>query len=105
MTSKRAQSGYSNAIVRAVTVIAIAVLFVVPGLTAAATRGKANAEQAKIPFPRPQSHAANWLEYHGRAVTPAMNADGSIGNNCQTCHEKTDCVTCHMTTPPRDHTN
>jgi hypothetical protein len=59
----------------------------------------------KVPFPRPLSHTANWLEYHGRAVEPSMNAEGSLSNNCLICHEKTDCISCHNTSMPRDHTN
>lgn len=59
----------------------------------------------KIPFPRPESHSANWIEYHGRDVEPTMNAAGSVGNNCLICHEKTDCISCHNTRMPRDHTN
>ena len=57
---------------------------------------------AKIPFPRPQSHKGNWIEYHGRS------ADLSVidtGKTCLVCHEKTDCISCHNTKAPRDHTN
>ncbi len=63
------------------------------------------AGSVKIPFPRPESHRGNWLEYHGRSVEPVVNGAGAVSNNCLTCHEKTDCISCHNTRIPRDHTN
>lgn len=72
---------------------------------ASAARETSGPVTNKIPFPRPASHAGNWLEYHGRAVEPTLNPDGAPGSNCVTCHERTDCISCHNTRPPRDHTN
>jgi len=66
---------------------------------------KTDPEKAKIPFPRPQSHGGNWMEYHGRSVEPAINPAGASNTNCLTCHERTDCISCHNTRAPRDHTN
>lgn len=57
---------------------------------------------ARIPFPRPRSHTGSWIEYHGRS------ADVSVVDarkTCLVCHEKTDCISCHNTQAPRDHTN
>ncbi len=58
------------------------------------------AEQNKIPFPMPKSHKGNWLEYHGKAADPGLNRN----NPCLACHEKNDCITCHNTRLPKDHT-
>ena len=69
----------------------------------AAAKGEKTA--SKIPFPKPQSHTGAWLEYHGRAVEPTLNPDGVSGSNCLTCHERTDCISCHNTQMPRDHSN
>jgi hypothetical protein len=63
------------------------------------------AEDDRIPFPKPGSHRANWMEYHGRAVGAEGNSPGQPGKACLTCHERTDCITCHNTTMPRDHNN
>jgi hypothetical protein len=71
----------------------------------AADSSKADPEKGKIPFPRPRSHSGNWIEYHGKTVEPAMNATGPAAAACLICHERTDCVSCHNTRPPRDHTN
>lgn len=57
---------------------------------------------AKIPFPRPDSHKANWLEYHGASAGLSLFAGEQ---SCLTCHERNDCISCHNTRPPRDHTN
>jgi hypothetical protein len=56
----------------------------------------------KIPFPKPQSHKGNWIEYHGRSADVSMI---DTGNTCLVCHEKADCISCHNTKAPRDHTN
>jgi hypothetical protein len=64
-----------------------------------------SAGPVKIPFPRPESHKGNWIEYHGRSVEPVVNSAGAVSNNCVTCHEQTDCISCHNTRMPRDHTN
>jgi hypothetical protein len=59
----------------------------------------------KIPFLRPDSHRGNWIEYHGRTVALTGNAADVSGKTCLVCHEKNDCVSCHNTRAPRDHTN
>jgi hypothetical protein len=65
----------------------------------------AESAQKKIPFHRPQSHAGNWLQYHGASADLYVNEAGGRGKACYTCHEKNDCIDCHNTTMPRDHTN
>lgn len=60
---------------------------------------------AKIPFPRPKSHEAGWLEYHGNTAGMSLNAPGRRGDACYTCHERNDCIRCHNIQLPRDHTN
>lgn len=59
----------------------------------------------KIPFPKPDSHRANWLQYHGRTVALTGSTADESGKSCLVCHEKNDCIACHNTRPPRDHTN
>ena len=68
---------------------------------AADTDGKQTAS-AKIPFPKPRSHAGNWTEYHGRSADVSVS---KTGKTCLVCHERTDCISCHTTRAPRDHTN
>jgi hypothetical protein len=65
----------------------------------------AESAQKKIPFPRPQSHTGNWLQYHGTSADLYVNEAGGRGKACYTCHEKNDCVECHNTMMPWDHTN
>jgi hypothetical protein len=60
---------------------------------------------ARIPFPPPASHQGRWIEYHGKSVGAAGNSPGSPGAACLICHERTDCIGCHATTLPKDHTN
>jgi hypothetical protein len=83
-------------------VTAVLVCFAIAG---AAASGPVDPEKNKIPFPRPLSHGGNWIEYHGRAVEPSLSPMVAPGNTCLTCHERTDCVSCHNTRAPRDHTN
>jgi hypothetical protein len=59
----------------------------------------------RVPFPKPDSHMGNWVENHGTAAQLDMNEPGTTGKSCLTCHERNDCITCHNTRPPRDHTN
>jgi len=85
-------------------ILIISLLLAMLGLPSLAATAEAGGQpaSAKIPFPRPQSHTANWIEYHGRS------ADVSVidtGTTCLVCHEKTDCISCHNTKMPRDHTN
>jgi len=107
MTSK--SSGRTGAAVLAlvfVVVVCAAFLLAFERAGAAQTKGRqAEVPQAKIPFPRPDSHSANWIEYHGKAVGPYLEAGNFTANACLTCHTKTDCISCHATRPPRDHTN
>ncbi len=64
-----------------------------------------NGEQdTRIPFPRPDSHQGNWLEYHGKTTGAEGNSPGQPGNACLICHDRTVCIACHTTTMPRDHT-
>lgn len=60
---------------------------------------------ARIPFPKPDSHRGNWLQYHGRTVAMTGGSSAESGAACFACHGRNDCVTCHTTNPPRDHTN
>jgi hypothetical protein len=59
----------------------------------------------RIPFPRPDSHKGGWVDSHGIQAQVQMNDPGQSGTICLTCHEKNDCIACHATRPPRDHTN
>jgi hypothetical protein len=96
---------------KSITLLVIALLIsVLPCLNADAgaeesLKARAAAEKTKIPFPKPQSHSANWLEYHGRTVDAGSSAADALANPCITCHQKTDCISCHNTRAPRDHTN
>jgi len=77
-------------------ILIISLLLAMLGLPSLAATAEAvgNPHRQKIPFPRPQSHTANWIEYHGRS------ADVSVidtGTTCLVCHEKTDCF--HATIP------
>jgi hypothetical protein len=64
--------------------------------------GTSAAVPGKIPFPWPDSHKGNWIEYHGASAGLNLSAGES---SCLTCHERNDCIACHNTRPPRDHTN
>ncbi len=88
----------------------------VPALFFAGTPGWGAEEQAgqavpsaqaaapqKIPFPKPDSHRGDWLDFHGRTVAVTGNAADVSGKTCLVCHEKNDCVSCHNTRMPRDH--
>jgi hypothetical protein len=82
-----------------------AAAFLCTGLEAAPAGKTREAEQGKIPFPKPSSHTSNWLEYHGRSIEPSIFSPVSSDNTCLVCHEKIDCISCHATRAPRDHTN
>lgn len=62
-------------------------------------------ETGRIPFPKPDTHRGNWLQYHGTFVPLNVNEAGQRGTGCLACHDRNDCVECHNTRPPRDHTN
>ncbi|HAS53520.1 MAG TPA: hypothetical protein DCS42_04995 [Nitrospiraceae bacterium] len=76
---------------------------------AASTWGEApagsGADAKKIPFPMPNSHKGNWLQYHGASADLTMNEADSKGKACYVCHERNECMECHNTTMPKDHTN
>ena len=73
------------------------------GLAAAAEQaGQAN---ERSPFPRPGSHRSNWIEYHGKAALAGGASAGKPDKACLVCHERNDCIACHNTQMPRDHTN
>lgn len=59
----------------------------------------------KIPFPKPDSHNGNWIEFHGALKELNINVAGQKGKSCYDCHKKNDCIDCHNTMMPRDHTN
>ena len=59
----------------------------------------------RVPFPKPPSHKGGWVDNHGIEAQVRMNEPGQTGKSCLICHEKNDCITCHATRPPRDHTN
>lgn len=61
--------------------------------------------QERIPFPRPDTHGRAWVESHGAEASMTMSDPGSAGRQCLTCHVKSDCISCHSTRPPRDHTH
>lgn len=75
------------------------------GYAPARGSGSGGTIQGKIPFPRPDSHKGNWIEFHGASASLDMNEAGQTGKACLTCHEKNDCISCHNTRMPRDHTN
>ena len=59
----------------------------------------------RIPFPKPASHQANWLEYHGKAAGAEGNSPNKPDAKCLVCHNRADCNACHTTIMPRDHNN
>ena len=59
----------------------------------------------KVPFPRPDSHKGNWAQSHGMNAYMNINEAGQTGNACLTCHDKSDCISCHSTSMPKDHNN
>lgn len=78
-------------------------LLIGAGLAAAAEQDIRADE--RIPFPRPGSHRSSWLEYHGRSVFTGGGSAGRPDKACLVCHERSDCMICHTTQMPRDHTN
>ena len=72
-------------------------------VTAAVVAGAAPVE--KVPFPRPDTHRGNWVENHGLDAETNLLDTGPDGRTCLVCHEKNDCISCHATRTPRDHTN
>ena len=76
-----------------------------PGLIISRSDHAIPAAPGKIPFPRPESHEAGWLKYHGDFSGVDWNKPGRPGSACLTCHEKSDCIQCHNVSPPGDHNN
>jgi hypothetical protein len=70
-----------------------------------AENGSRTAGRGKVAFPRPDTHKGNWIEFHGASANLNVNEAGQTGKSCLTCHERNDCITCHNTRMPRDHTN
>lgn len=62
-------------------------------------------EDGKLPIPAPRSHKGNWIKFHGAEVGLSFNEAGQQGSGCYACHDRNDCIDCHSTTPPRDHTS
>ncbi len=85
--------------------LAASVFMVLSAPAVGADKPGEKAASGKIPFPRPQSHRANWIEYHGKTVDLNFSEAGQAGTACLACHGKNDCIACHNTLPPRDHTN
>lgn len=52
---------------------------------------------------KPDSHKADWLVQHG--VESLLTGKNEHGKSCSTCHTENDCMECHTTQSPRDHTN
>jgi len=50
----------------------------------------------------PASHNKAWLPRHGKAAEWRYLEDH--GDDCFLCHKKRECVTCHLTRRPKDHT-
>lgn len=91
---------------RAMLLIALTAFTAATLLGAAAGPKEAETPQTKkVPFPRPGSHKGNWMEYHGSLVSAEGSSPGKPGASCTICHEKNDCIACHETRLPRDHTN
>lgn len=67
--------------------------------------GAEKAASEKIPFPKPQSHRAGWIEYHGKTVDLNLGEGGQTAQACLVCHDKSDCYSCHNIRMPRDHNN
>ena len=61
--------------------------------------------QEKVPFPKPSSHGVNWIRYHGKTVDGNMTGAGGRDDACIICHVRNDCMACHTTQAPSDHTN
>jgi hypothetical protein len=47
----------------------------------------------------PATHARMWGKLHG-----ACSREGGTANDCAMCHQRDECVTCHQTKAPDDHT-
>lgn len=98
-----------SGVVLSVIILALVVLGVPSGsrgeqraLSGAAQTARNSPAGKKAPFPRPQSHDGNWLQYHGAVADVSLSDRESA---CHTCHAKSDCIECHNTTMPRDHNN
>jgi len=65
----------------------------------------ASGGQGRIPFPMPDTHKGDWIRFHGSFVELNRNEAGQQGTACYVCHDRNDCIECHSSRPPRDHTN
>ncbi len=74
-----------------------------PGDASGAQGADQSTASGKIPFPKPNSHRGNWLEFHGTSADVTVNESGQHGRACYACHERNDCFECHNTVKPRDH--
>jgi hypothetical protein len=50
----------------------------------------------------PATHAMQWLRLHGPAVRAHSTA---TADRCSMCHQESSCASCHLDTPPANHTN
>lgn len=50
---------------------------------------------------RPPSHDGHWTKLHGSICRAGTEQSG---DRCTTCHQETSCASCHLTTPPANHT-
>ncbi len=62
-------------------------------------------ETGRIPFPKPDTHRGDWIRYHGSYVDLNLVQIKKPDTGCYVCHDRNDCVDCHSTRPPKDHTN
>ncbi len=88
---------------RGLVVLFLAILLGACGIISVVSAG--NAADDTIVFPRPGSHRGNWPEFHGKASAAQGYSTGRPDRACLTCHERNDCMACHITIMPRDHNN
>jgi hypothetical protein len=87
-------------------VVLLLLAFAAAAMAVAAAGVMAGGERdGSMPFPKPGSHKGSWTEYHGRSVAAGGGSIGRPPAACVVCHDRQDCITCHETIKPRDHTN
>ena len=59
----------------------------------------------RVPFPKPASHQGNWVYSHGLSAQVQRSEPSQEASSCLVCHTKNDCISCHSTRMPKDHTN
>ena len=52
----------------------------------------------------PRDHSAGWLRRHGQQARAVAELDPPHGKDCQACHGKAACASCHDQQAPRSHT-